>query len=455
MYRYVRQRFNNITDYMVLIKINGDLMYKVTLSSKDIPKKWYNIAADLPVELPAPSQTEEGQQLGNLPKVFSKGVLEQEMSQERWIEIPKKVRKVYKMIGRPSPLFRATGLEDYLDTPAKIYYKREDTSPTGSHKLNTAIAQAYYAKKDGIERLTTETGAGQWGTALSLACSMMDLDCTVYMVKVSFQQKPYRKTIMQIYDGEVIPSPSDKTEFGRKKLSEDPNHPGSLGIAISEAMEDALQDEKAYYSLGSVLNHVLLHQTVIGLETKKQMEIVGEDPDVIVACVGGGSNFGGAVFPFVKDKIDEKIDCKFIAAEPSSCPTLTKGEYKYDFGDTAGLTPLLKMYTLGHDFIPPSVHAGGLRYHGMSSLVSLLVHEGLVEPRSVKQSDIFKSGTTFAKCEGVVPAPETCHAIKIGMDEALECKKTGEEKNIIINFSGHGMLDLKGYDDFINGKLGK
>lgn len=429
------------------------LMYKVTLSSKDIPKKWYNMAADLPVELPAPSQTEEGQQLGNLPKVFSKGVLEQEMSTKRWIDIPKEVRKVYKMIGRPTPLFRATGLEDYLDTPAKIYYKREDTSPTGSHKLNTAIAQAYYAKKDGVERLTTETGAGQWGTALSLACSMLDMDCTVYMVKVSFQQKPYRKTIMQIYDGDVIPSPSDKTEFGRKILSENPNHPGALGIAISEAMEDALQDEKAYYSLGSVLNHVLLHQTVIGLETKKQMEIVGEDPDVIVACVGGGSNFGGAVFPFVKDKIDEKIDCKFIAAEPASCPTLTQGEYKYDFGDTAGLTPLLKMYTLGHDFVPPSVHAGGLRYHGMSSLVSLLVHEGLVEPRSVKQTDIFKSGTTFAKCEGVVPAPETCHAIKIGMDEALECKKTGEEKNIIINFSGHGMLDLKGYDDYINGNL--
>lgn len=429
-------------------------MYKVTLSSKDVPKKWYNIAADLPVEPPMPDQTEEGKQLESLPKIFSKGVLEQEMSQKRWIEIPKEVRKIYKMIGRPNPLFRAAGLEDYLDTPAKIYYKREDYSPTGSHKLNTAIAQAYYAKQDGVERLTTETGAGQWGTALSLACSMMDLDCTVYMVRVSFDQKPYRKTIMQIYDGDVTPSPSEKTEFGRKILAENPDHPGSLGIAISEAMEDALQDENAYYSLGSVLNHVLLHQTVIGLETKKQMEIFGEDPDVIVGCVGGGSNFGGAVFPFVKDHLDEKIDCKFIAAEPSSCPTLTEGEYKYDFGDTAGLTPLLKMYTLGHDFVPPSVHAGGLRYHGMSSLISLLVHEGIVEARSVGQQDIFKSGTTFAKCEGVVPAPETCHAIKIGMDEALECKKIGEEKNIIINFSGHGMLDLKGYDDYINGRLG-
>jgi tryptophan synthase beta chain len=428
-------------------------MYKVTLSEKDIPKKWYNIAADLPVEPPMPDQTEEGKQIENLPKIFSKGVLEQEMSTERWIEIPKEVRKVYKMIVRPSPLFRATGLEDYLDTPAKIYYKREDYSPTGSHKLNTAIAQAYYAKQDGVERLTTETGAGQWGTALSLACSMMGLDCTVYMVKVSFEQKPYRKTIMQVYDGEVIPSPSERTEFGRKVLAEDPNHPGSLGIAISEAMEEALLDEKAYYSLGSVLNHVMLHQTVIGLETKKQMEKIGEDPDVMIGCVGGGSNFAGATFPFIKDQLDEKIDCKFIAAEPSSCPTLTEGEYKYDFGDTAGLTPLLKMYTLGHEFVPPSVHAGGLRYHGMSSLVSLLLHEGIIEARSVEQSDIFKSGTTFAKCEGVVPAPETCHAIKVGIDEALECKKNKEEKNIIINFSGHGMLDLKGYDDYINGTL--
>ncbi|MGZ7049360.1 MAG: TrpB-like pyridoxal phosphate-dependent enzyme [Methanobacterium sp.] len=428
-------------------------MYKVTLSEKEIPKKWYNIAADLPVEPPMPDQTEEGKQLENLPKIFSSGFLEQAMSQERYIEIPKEVRNVYKMMGRPSPLFRAKGLEDHLDTPAKIYYKREDYSPTGSHKLNTAIAQAYYAKKDGAERITTETGAGQWGTALALACSLVGLDCTVYMVKVSFDQKPYRKTIMQIYDGEVIASPSDKTEFGRKILNEDPNHPGSLGIAISEAIEEALNDEKTYYSLGSVLSPVLLHQTVIGLETKKQMEIIGEDPDVIVGCVGGGSNFGGAVFPFIKDQLDGKIDCKFIAAEPTSCPSLTEGEYKYDFGDTAGLTPLEKMYTLGHDFIPPSVHAGGLRYHAMSPLVSLLVHEGIVEARSVGQNAIFESGTTFAKCEGVVPAPETCHAIKVGIDEALECKKNKEEKNIIINFSGHGMLDLKGYEDYLSGKL--
>lgn len=429
-------------------------MYSVRLTEKDIPKKWYNIAADLPVEFPAYDQTEDGRQLENLPKIFSKGVLEQELSQERYIKIPKEVRKVYKQIGRPSPLFRAKGLENHLDTPAKIFYKREDLSPTGSHKLNTAIAQAYYAKKDGAERLTTETGAGQWGTALSLACNLMDMDCTVYMVKVSFNQKPYRKTIMQLYNGEVLPSPSDKTEFGRKILSETPDHPGTLGVAISEAIEDALNDEKVYYSLGSVLNHVMLHQTVIGQETKKQLEKIDESPDIMIGCVGGGSNFAGSVFPFVKDQLDGKLDCNFIAAEPASCPTLTMGEYCYDFGDTAGLTPLIKMYTMGHDFIPPSDHAGGLRYHGMAPLVALLVHEGIVEARSVEQAEIFKSGLAFARSEGVVPAPETCHAIKIGIDEAKNCKKTGEDKNIIINFSGHGLLDLKGYDDYLEGKLG-
>jgi tryptophan synthase beta chain len=432
---------------------NGDLMYKVTLDEKDIPKKWYNLNADLPVPLPEYKDSEEGGNLANLPKIFSKGVLEQEMSQERWIKIPKEVRKVYKMIGRPSPLFRATGLEDMLDTPAKIYYKREDYSPTGSHKLNTAIAQAYYAKKDGVERLTTETGAGQWGTALSLACSMMDLECKVYMVKVSFDQKPFRKTIMELYGGKVIPSPSNETEFGRKMLAEDPNHPGSLGIAISEAMEEALQDDKVYYSLGSVLNHVLLHQTVIGLETKKQLEIIDENPDVMIGCVGGGSNFGGAIFPFIKDQIDGKIDCKFLAAEPKSCPTLTQGDYCYDFGDTAGMTPRMKMYTLGHEFIPPSVHAGGLRYHGMAPQVALLVKEKLVEGRTVTQKEVFQSGVTFAKAEGVVPAPETCHAIKVAIDEAKACKETGEEKTIVVSFSGHGMLDLQGYADYLSGVL--
>ena len=430
-------------------------MYKVTLPEKDVPKKWYNIVADLPVEPPMPSQTEEGKQLENLPKIFSKGVLEQEMSAERWIKIPKEIRNVYKKVGRPNPLFRAKGLEEHLDTPAKIYYKREDLSPTGSHKLNTAIAQAYYAKQDGIERLTTETGAGQWGSALSLACCLLDMECTVYMVNVSFKQKPYRKTIMQIYNGKVIPSPSNQTEFGKKMLKENPNHPGSLGIAISEAIEDALKDEKVYYSLGSVLNHVMLHQTIIGLETQKQLEKIEESPDIMIGCVGGGSNFAGSTFPFIKDKITGDLDCQFIAAEPSSCPTLTQGEYKYDFGDTAGLTPLIKMYTLGHNFIPPSVHAGGLRYHGMAPLVALLAHEKIIEARSVCQINVFESNQMFAQTEGVIPAPETGHAIKIGIDEAIKCRKTGEEKNIIINFSGHGLLDLQGYDDFLEGKLEK
>jgi tryptophan synthase beta chain len=428
-------------------------MYKITLSEKDTPKKWYNLAADLPVEFPEYSQTEEGKQLENLPKIFSKGVLEQELSTERYIEIPKEVRNVYKMMGRPSPLFRAKGLEAHLDTPAKIFYKREDMSPTGSHKLNTAIAQAYYAKKDGVERMTTETGAGQWGTALSLACRLLDLECLVYMVNVSFKQKPYRKTIMEMYDGEVIPSPSNTTDFGKKILEKDGNHPGSLGIAISEAIEVALSDDKTYYSLGSVLNHVMLHQTIIGQEIQMQMDKIDATPDVMVGCVGGGSNFAGSTFPLIKDKLSGDLDCEFIAVEPSSCPTLTRGEYKYDFGDTAGLTPLIKMYTLGHDYIPPSVHAGGLRYHGMSPLVALLAHEKIIESRSVTQTDVFESNKVFAQTEGVIPAPETGHAVKVGIDEAIKCRKTGEDKNIIINFSGHGLLDLQGYDDFLAGKL--
>ncbi|MDI9623332.1 MAG: TrpB-like pyridoxal phosphate-dependent enzyme [Methanothermobacter sp.] len=428
-------------------------MNKIILDEKELPKKWYNINPDLPAPLPEPKNPEEKDNIGKLPQMFSSGVLEQEMSMERWIKIPKEIREIYKRIGRPTPLFRAKGLEEMLDTPAKIYYKREDYSPTGSHKLNTAIAQAYYAKKDGAERLTTETGAGQWGSALSLACSLMGLECKVYMVRVSYNQKPYRKTIMQIYGAEIVPSPSKDTEFGRKILKENPEHPGSLGIAISEAIEEALQNEKTYYSLGSVLNHVLLHQTVIGLELKKQLEIAEETPDIIIGCVGGGSNFGGTVLPFVKDKIDGKLDCEFIASEPVACPTLTKGEYRYDYGDTAGMTPLLKMYTLGHDFIPPSVHAGGLRYHGMAPQIALLVKENIVKARAVSQKSVFESGVTFAKAEGVIPAPETCHAIKVAIDEAKKCKKTGEEKTIIINFSGHGLLDLQGYEDYLMGTL--
>jgi len=428
-------------------------MYKIELSSEDVPKTWYNINPDLPEQVPPPLNSEGKSQIESLPQIFSKGVLEQEFSQERYISIPKEVRELYMQMGRPSPLFRAKGLEELLNTPAKIYYKREDSSPTGSHKLNSAIPQAYYAKKDGIERLTTETGAGQWGTALSLACSQMDMDCTVYMVRVSFDQKPFRKAIMEIYGGELYPSPSAHTDFGKEVLAENPDHPGSLGIAISEAIEDALANENAYYSLGSVLNHVMLHQTIIGQEVKTQLEIAEEEPDIMVGCVGGGSNFSGFAFPFIKDKIDGNSDCQFIAVEPSTCPTLTKGSYEYDFGDTEGLTPLLKMFSLGHDFVAPSVHAGGLRYHGMSPQVSLLRQEGYIEPRSVHQNEVFKAGVMFAKAEGVVPAPESTHAIKAVMDEAKKCKETGEEKTIVFNLSGHGLLDLTGYDKYINGHL--
>lgn len=428
-------------------------MYKIELSSDEVPKKWYNINADLPSEIPPPKNSEGKKQVESLPKIFSKGVLEQEFSTERYISIPKEVRDLFMRMGRPNPLFRAKSLEEKLNTTAKIYYKREDSSPSGSHKLNSAIPQAYYAKKDGIERLTTETGAGQWGTALSLACSQVDMDCTVYMVKVSFDQKPFRKTIMGIYGGEVFASPSNHTEYGRKISAENPDHPGSLGIAISEAIEDALVNDHVYYSIGSALNHVMLHQTVIGQEVKKQLEIAEEEPDVMIGCVGGGSNFAGFTFPFIKDKLDGNSDCEFIGVEPSSCPTLTQGKYDFDFGDTSGLTPLIKMFSLGHDFVAPSVHAGGLRYHGMSPQVSLLKDQGHIEARTVSQDEIFKAGTLFAKSEGVVPAPESSHAIKIAVDEAKKCKESGEEKTIVFNLSGHGLLDLVGYYKYLSGNL--
>ncbi|MCC9261142.1 tryptophan synthase beta chain [Methanobrevibacter woesei] len=427
--------------------------FKITLSSDEVPKNWYNINADLPEPLPKPKNSEGHDQIAALEKAFTKAALEQEFSTERYIKIPNEVRELYMQMGRPSPLFRATRLEEKLNTPAKIYYKREDTSPTGSHKLNSAIPQAYFAKKEGVERLTTETGAGQWGTALSLACNLLDLECTVYMVRVSFNQKPDRKNIMNIYDGQVFASPSNNTKVGREILEKDPDHPGSLGIAISEAMEEALEYDNVKYTLGSVLNHVMLHQTVIGQELKVQLEKAEEEPDVMIACTGGGSNFAGALFPFIKDKIDGNSDTQFIGVEPSACPTLTKGSYEYDFGDTNGFTPLMKMYTLGHDFVAPTVHAGGLRYHGMSPQVSLLADHGLFEARSAHQQDVFKAGIMFARNEGVLPAPETTHAIKAGIDEALKAKETGEEKTIVINFSGHGMLDLKGYASYFEGTM--
>ena len=428
-------------------------MYKIQLSSDDVPTKWYNINADLPVELPAPKNSEGRDQISTLPDIFVGECLNQEFSTDRYISIPKEVREIYQQIGRPTPLYRATKLEEKLNTPAKIYYKREDTSPTGSHKLNSALAQAYYAREQGIERVTTETGAGQWGSALALACSMMGIDCTVYMVRVSYDQKPFRKGVMQLYNSTIHASPSTNTEVGRKVLEETPDTPGSLGIAISEAVEDALSDDNVRYTLGSVLNHVILHQTVIGQEIKTQLEIAEEEPDTMIACVGGGSNFGGAMFPFMKDKIDGNSDTEFIAVEPSACPTLTQGNYDYDFGDNVGFTPLLKMYTLGHEFVAPSVHAGGLRYHGMNTQVSLLTHEGYITPKAVHQKDIFTAGQIFANCEGIIPAPETCHAIAATIDEARRCKETGEEKTIVMNFSGHGLMDLKGYESFIDGSL--
>ena len=428
-------------------------MYKIQLSSDDVPTKWYNINADLPVELPAPKNSDGRDQISTLPDIFVGECLNQEFSTDRYISIPKEVREIYQQIGRPTPLYRATKLEEKLNTPAKIYYKREDTSPTGSHKLNSALAQAYYAREQGIERVTTETGAGQWGSALALACSMMGIDCTVYMVRVSYDQKPFRKGVMQLYNSTIHASPSTNTEVGRKVLEETPDTPGSLGIAISEAVEDALSDDNVRYTLGSVLNHVILHQTVIGQEIKTQLEIAEEEPDTMIACVGGGSNFGGAMFPFMKDKIDGNSDTEFIAVEPSACPTLTQGSYDYDFGDNVGFTPLLKMYTLGHEFVAPSVHAGGLRYHGMNTQVSLLTHEGYITPKAVHQRDVFTAGQMFANCEGIIPAPETCHAIAATIDEARRCKETGEEKTIVMNFSGHGLMDLKGYESFIDGSL--
>ena len=427
-------------------------MRKILLDENEMPKYWYNILPDLPEPLPPPLHpvTKEPVKPEDLKPIFPKALIEQEMSNERWIKIPEEVRDVYAL-WRPTPLIRAVRLEKALKTPARIYFKYEGVSPPGSHKPNTAVAQAYYNAKEGIERLTTETGAGQWGSALCFATKLFDLKCTVYMVKVSYYQKPYRRVLMETWGGEVIPSPSDRTEVGRKILEKDPDNPGSLGIAISEAIEDAVKNENTNYSLGSVLNHVLLHQTIIGLEAKKQLESIGEKPDVIVGCVGGGSNFAGLCYPFIKDA--QKDGIKIIAVEPKACPTLTEGVYKYDYGDTAGLTPLLKMFTLGHDFIPPPIHAGGLRYHGDAPTLCLLVKHGIIEPRAVRQIPTFEAGVMFARTEGIVPAPETNHAIRVVIDEAIKAREEGEEKVILFNFSGHGLLDLKAYDDFLYGKL--
>ncbi|MBM3471734.1 MAG: TrpB-like pyridoxal phosphate-dependent enzyme [Armatimonadetes bacterium] len=427
---------------------------KIVLSESELPQCWYNINPDLPAPLPPPIHPGTGKPLGpaDLAPLFPMELIKQEMSMDPWIEIPNEVRDVLRL-WRPSPLYRAHRLEKALGTPARVYYKNESFSPPGSHKPNTAVAQAYYNKQEGLKRIATETGAGQWGSALSFACQFFGLECTVYMVKVSYHQKPYRRSLMETWGATVYASPTNLTNAGRGVLEKDPDSPGSLGIAISEAVEDAATHDDCHYSLGSVLNHVLLHQTVVGLEAKKQLEIAGEGlPDVICGCVGGGSNFAGAAFPFVKDKLNG-ADIDIIACEPEACPTLTRGLYHYDFGDTAMLTPLVKMYTLGHGFVPAPIHAGGLRYHGDAPQLCLLVKEGVIAARAYHQIPCFDAAVQFARTEGFLPAPETSHAIRCGIDEALKCKETGEEKCIMIAFSGHGFFDLGAYDSYFAGDL--
>jgi tryptophan synthase beta chain len=431
------------------------LARKIVLDEEEIPKQWYSIVPDLPKPLPPiidPKSKEPGP--GIVPLIFPKEIIAQEISKERWINIPEEVREVYRL-WRPTPLFRAIGLEKALKTPAKIYYKYEGVSPPGSHKPNTAVAQAYYNMKEGKERMATETGAGQWGSALAFGCMLFDLKCTVYMVKASYNQKPYRRVLMELWGAEVYASPSTKTEAGRKILEKDPNNPGSLGIAISEAVEDALTHEETSYGIGSVFNHVLLHQTVIGLEAKKQLELVDEYPNVIFGCIGGGSSFSGLFWPFYYDKVSGKApkDIRFIAIEPTACPSITKGEYMYDHGDTARLTPLVKMHTLGHEFIPPPIHAGGLRYHGIAPTLSILNKEKILETRAYNQIEVFDAARFFIKTEGIIPAPEPSHAIKGVIDEALRCKETGEEEVILFLLCGHGHFDMQAFDEYLQGKL--
>ena len=428
---------------------------KIFLEEKDIPRQWYNLAADLPTPMQpplAPNGSSLTPQM--LAKVFPGNIIEQEMSRKRWIDIPEEILEILTL-WRPAPLCRAKALEKYLKTPAHIYYKDESVSPAGSHKPNTAVAQAWYNKKFGIKRLTTETGAGQWGSALAFACNLIGLECKVYMVRISFDQKPMRKIMMQTWGAQCVASPSIHTHTGREILKRMPHTPGSLGIAISEAVEDAVGDKsgKSRYTLGSVLNHVLLHQTIIGLEAKKQLKMAGvKKPDVVIGCVGGGSNFAGIAFPFINDKIHgEKIE--IIPVEPTACPTLTQGPFAYDFGDTAGLTPLLPMFTLGHGFVPEAIHAGGLRYHGMAPLVSQAAVEGLITPRAYDQIKCYESALLWAKTEGTICAPETSHAIACVIDEAKKAKKEGKAKNILFCYSGHGLMDLAGYDKFMTGKL--
>ena len=427
---------------------------KVVLDEEEIPKKWYCILPDLPKPLPPILDPSTRKPVKLPPVLFAEECLRQEESNERWINIPEEIREVYRL-WRPTPLYRAIALEKALKTPAKIYYKYEGVSPPGSHKPNTAVAQAYYNMKEGIERLTTETGAGQWGSALAFGCMMFGLKTTVYMVKSSYHQKPYRKVLMEMWGATVYPSPSDQTKCGREILEKDPESPGSLGIAISEAVEDALVHEDAKYSIGSVVNHVLLHQTVIGLEAKKQLELIDEYPDLVVGCVGGGSSFSGLYWPFYYDKVAGKApkDVDFLAVESTACPSVTKGYYTYDHGDTARIIPLVKMHTLGHMFIPPPIHAGGLRYHGMAPTLCLLNKEGIVKTRAYNQVQVFEAASLFVGTEGIVPAPEPAHAIKAVIDEAIRCRESNEERTILFLLCGHGHFDMQAYDDYLRGKL--
>ena len=422
---------------------------RVNLPLTDIPTAWYNVLADLPQPLPPPLHPGTGQPLtpGDLAPLFPMALIEQEMSPVRWIPVPEEVRELYR-IWRPTPLVRAARLEKALKTSCRIYFKNESVSPAGSHKLNTALAQAYYSKLAGVRRVCTETGAGQWGSALAFACQVFGLECTIYMVKSSYHQKPYRRSLMHIWGGKVYASPSRHTKSGRAILAADPKSPGSLGIAISEAVEDAATHDDAKYSLGSVLNHVILHQSVIGLETKRQLELIGERPDVLIGCVGGGSNFGGFSMPFLPDKL-ARPDLRIIAIEPSACPSLTKGLYAYDYGDTAKLAPLVKMFTLGHTFVPEGIHAGGLRYHGTAPIIALLAKLGIIEAKAYTQNAVFEGALQFARTEGFIPAPETSHAIRAAIDEA----RKDDGKCIVFNYSGHGHFDMSAYDDHLAGKL--
>lgn len=427
---------------------------KIFLSETDIPENWYNIVADMPNKPLPPLHPGTHEPIGPdmLAPLFPMELIRQEVTTDTWVPIPDEVREVYK-IWRPTPLIRAYGLEKLLDTPAKIYYKYEGVSPAGSHKPNTAVPQAFYNKQAGVKRITTETGAGQWGSALSFACQLFGIDCEVYMVRASYEGKPYRKIMMNTWGATVYPSPSDRTAAGRQILEKDPNSPGSLGIAISEAVELAMQDENTNYALGSVLNHVLMHQTVIGLEASKQLEMAGDFPDIVVAPFGGGSNFAGIAFPFLRHNLTEGKQIRCIAAEPASCPKLTRGVFRYDLGDTIGMTPLIPMYTLGHNFIPAPIHAGGLRYHGAGAIVSQLLKDGLIEAQAFKQLECFEAGVQFARAEGIIPAPEATHAIATVMQEARKAKEEGTAKTILFNLCGHGHFDMSAYEQYLSGKL--